>query len=572
MPRCDRQRSQSPLDLARRDAASARADEQCALVHRGIAARSASHVLSAPPRGRADRHDPLLRALAPHAHFAGREVDAVDIESGQLGQPQPRRIRELEQRVIALAPAASSPALSTSRTASSGVNADGQLLRGFRRLQSDARDRRCMRTAAVGEEAMERAPRGEHARKTSAREAAAVEHGQERARAARVRSVSGVVACERRQAARGRADRRRACARAGWRGASRTRPEVRVVGFGVGRGRSLRHRAERRPCAWELYVGGRNRAVATLASSARRVWYNVPMPAWNRCAIRAAERQQAERLRRAQRHECERLQHRRRPRTTRAIRSLRPARNTAGPAGRRTGGSPWTSPRVQADTIARAPCPTAARRPEARRSLPSGCGRARRAWSRGRARRRAPVSSDAASRRSGRSRSRRRRVRGTCASSSLFFSRSVTICRSAIGIAWPPCGCGTKISAMTSAYSSKNFGFFFRYSRDFAASMRRHLRSFTASQCWFRRSLVRGRASSARSTPLEHARPPARSSCTGASIARPCDAELAATHAAPALANRGGRACMPATTAARTRRFRTRAFRPHRAPTRAGEW
>ena len=51
--------------------------------------------------GGADRNDALLRALAPDAHFAGREIDALDIEAGELGQAQARRVRELEQRAVA---------------------------------------------------------------------------------------------------------------------------------------------------------------------------------------------------------------------------------------------------------------------------------------------------------------------------------------------------------------------------------------------------------------------------------------------------------------------------------------
>ncbi len=50
---------------------------------------------------RPDGHDPLLRALAPDAHFAAIEIDAIEIDARELGEPQPRRIGELEERAIA---------------------------------------------------------------------------------------------------------------------------------------------------------------------------------------------------------------------------------------------------------------------------------------------------------------------------------------------------------------------------------------------------------------------------------------------------------------------------------------
>ena len=49
----------------------------------------------------ADRNDPLLRALAPDADFAGGEIDAIGIEPREFGEAQSRRIGELEQRPVA---------------------------------------------------------------------------------------------------------------------------------------------------------------------------------------------------------------------------------------------------------------------------------------------------------------------------------------------------------------------------------------------------------------------------------------------------------------------------------------
>jgi hypothetical protein len=47
------------------------------------------------------RYDPLLAALAQHAHFTGGQVAAGNVELRELGKPQARRIRELEKRAVA---------------------------------------------------------------------------------------------------------------------------------------------------------------------------------------------------------------------------------------------------------------------------------------------------------------------------------------------------------------------------------------------------------------------------------------------------------------------------------------
>ena len=41
-------------------------------------------------RGDAYRHDPLLAALAQHAHFAGCKIASGDVELRELGKSQPR--------------------------------------------------------------------------------------------------------------------------------------------------------------------------------------------------------------------------------------------------------------------------------------------------------------------------------------------------------------------------------------------------------------------------------------------------------------------------------------------------
>src|SRR5689334_13279439 len=48
----------------------------------------------------ADRHDPLLAALAAGAQDAGLEVEIRDVERDCLRRAQPARIHELEKRAV----------------------------------------------------------------------------------------------------------------------------------------------------------------------------------------------------------------------------------------------------------------------------------------------------------------------------------------------------------------------------------------------------------------------------------------------------------------------------------------
>ena len=98
---CHRQLGEPALDRARRDPFAALADEERLRVG---ARQAGSHREPGAHRGcrrGAYRNDPLLRALAPDADLARREIDALDIETGKLGQTQARRIRELEERAVA---------------------------------------------------------------------------------------------------------------------------------------------------------------------------------------------------------------------------------------------------------------------------------------------------------------------------------------------------------------------------------------------------------------------------------------------------------------------------------------
>ena len=50
-----------------------------------------------------ERDDPLLAALAAHAHVLLLEVDVAQIEADRLGAPEPGGVDELDQRVVAQA-------------------------------------------------------------------------------------------------------------------------------------------------------------------------------------------------------------------------------------------------------------------------------------------------------------------------------------------------------------------------------------------------------------------------------------------------------------------------------------
>ena len=51
----------------------------------------------------AQRHEPLLRALAQHAHHARLQVDLEELHRDQLGDAQPGRVQRFEHRPVAQA-------------------------------------------------------------------------------------------------------------------------------------------------------------------------------------------------------------------------------------------------------------------------------------------------------------------------------------------------------------------------------------------------------------------------------------------------------------------------------------
>ena len=330
---------------------------------------------TSPSRGRRDRHrarrartgagptNTRARTARGRARSSGSSPSIVDQPHGFVGRSAP----------------------TGSRFAAFGALSPAQGL---------SRERRGRDPAA---KSIERAPRGEHPREASSRQPAAVQASRDRARArARVSCATAVSRRRAARAARRRAGTRRACARARGEVRRRTRrdaPRSRAMAAA----RSSVAHALRIATFGDVYAGGRKRAVATLASSARRVWYSVPMPGWKRSGSGLPSAEQAERLRGAQRQERERLQ--------RSSPSSNQSRDSNAATGPQYGCAELvgvfadlrrTSPRARAGTTAPAPCPRAARPPAARRSPPSGCDRARRAWSRGRAPRTARASSGAA--------------------------------------------------------------------------------------------------------------------------------------------------------------------------------
>ena len=174
---------EAALNGARRDARAAAAEKE----RLGVALRK--RLACGKPgadrvaRRGADGHDALFRALAPHAYLAMVEVDAIEIESRQLGEPQPGRIGELEQRAIAqrkhVGPLDRHQAHRFIRR-----QHGGQPARRAGRLETGARVVLDSRIAVL-EEAEERAPRGEHPRKAPAREPAPVQRRQESPHVAR---------------------------------------------------------------------------------------------------------------------------------------------------------------------------------------------------------------------------------------------------------------------------------------------------------------------------------------------------------------------------------------------------
>ena len=132
-------------------------------------------------RGRAgvERHQPLLPALAQHPRHPRAQVDVVEVEAGQLAEPQPRRVEQLEDRAIAAAERRRRPRRLEQR---------GHLLFGEVRRHADlALRRRDQRARIVLDEllppqvAQERPDRGELARRGRPRLPARVQLGEKAA-------------------------------------------------------------------------------------------------------------------------------------------------------------------------------------------------------------------------------------------------------------------------------------------------------------------------------------------------------------------------------------------------------
>ena len=221
-PALDRPVREPTLDRAHADPRAVAADEQRRRVRARQRRADAEPGADRLARGGADRHDALLRALAPYAHLAVVDVDAIDVEPGELGQPQARRVGELEQRAIADRRTGRRRESSTSRTACSGESAEGSRRADFG-ARSPAHGLSVQPRVALDGEAIERAPRRQHPREAAAREPATVQRG-EKAPQLRRREAGQVGGRRRAPPARARrADTRSACAPAGRRDASRSR-------------------------------------------------------------------------------------------------------------------------------------------------------------------------------------------------------------------------------------------------------------------------------------------------------------------------------------------------------------
>ena len=112
-PRADASRTSDAGDAGGGGAAAACSCRAGARAPRGRARRSrpagelrpgVSEVAGEVVRGLlAERDDPLLAALAAHAHLLLLEVDVGQVEPDRLGAPQPRRVDELDERAVAQA-------------------------------------------------------------------------------------------------------------------------------------------------------------------------------------------------------------------------------------------------------------------------------------------------------------------------------------------------------------------------------------------------------------------------------------------------------------------------------------
>src|SRR5258707_4932305 len=47
-----------------------------------------------------ERHEPLLAALSEHPDHPRAEIEIVDVDTGELAEPQTRRVEQLEDRVV----------------------------------------------------------------------------------------------------------------------------------------------------------------------------------------------------------------------------------------------------------------------------------------------------------------------------------------------------------------------------------------------------------------------------------------------------------------------------------------
>ena len=162
-------------------------------------------------RRRADGNDARLRSLAEDARLARRAIDGVDVEPGELRDPQPAGIGELEERAVANAERRESSTCATSRTASSGERALGSAWRARGGAHAGCRDWRQL--AVAREPVEEAAPAREHARERARREALAVQRGDEAADVVRASRSSARARRRARRASRRRARTRRACGR-----------------------------------------------------------------------------------------------------------------------------------------------------------------------------------------------------------------------------------------------------------------------------------------------------------------------------------------------------------------------
>ena len=415
---------------------------------------------------------------------------------------------------------------------------------------------------ALDQEAIERAPRRQHAREAAPRQPAAVQRRDEaRAAAARSSSRSGVVAGELAAARRRRAGRPRACAAAASRDASANACEQRRV---ARRGR-VRRGASRPRVA---ISARRQEARDARRSRARRGASGTPCPCrrGSAAASSLAERQQAERRAPCAAAGTRTTAARRRvvepfARLERGLRARSTARRARSAYSRI---SRPTSRRARAVRLLAAPRPTAASRPAARRNPRVEAvvqhGERRLEVRRGEQRERRAVQLFAdrvvlvAVRGS---------ARAACARARALLSRSARIWRSAMR---------NRVAAVRMRHEdlARRLGVVLEERRVAASGNRRlHLHPSRS----FRRlrvdALPMHRVRIARHSPSNTVR-------AGPVISTGAPSPGHAIVSSPPRvstrrARRAARAACPRRPR-RTRRCRTRASRRRRAPTRAGEW